>query len=231
MCWQENRSLDIAVHVGTLFSVLLYFRRDLWAIQSGILAKAGAGLKLPGMILLASFPVIVAGLAVEILKPSLLCLLTIMAWATLIFGIVLWIADRFFPAQKTLQDMTWRRALLIGLAQVLALIPGTSRSGITMTTARFFGFSRTESARFSMLLAIVAICGAGALAVLESIRLGDLELGLNMLVAAVLSFITGYAAITLMMKWLERSTFTPFAIYRVALGTLLLVLLYSGVLA
>jgi undecaprenyl-diphosphatase len=115
-----------------------------------------------------------------------------------------------------------RGALAIGLAQVLALVPGTSRSGITMTAARFLGLERTEAARFSMLLAIPAILGATILVGYDLLRLGDLRIGLDALVAIGLSFLVAWLAIAAMMAWLSHATFTPFVIYRVILGVALL---------
>lgn len=230
LCWEQNRTIDVAVHIGTLASVLVYFRKDLCGMLSGFRNRHSPGFRLMGFVGIASVPVILAGLTLHMLQPDWLCLLEIMAWTTLLFGIVLWIADRFVPAEKTLGTMTWKQAILIGLAQTLALIPGTSRSGITMTAARFLGFTRVEAARFSLLLAIIAIGGAGTLSTLDLIRSGNAELGLESLLAAVLSFLSGWAAITLMMKWLERATFTPFALYRIALGTALLALIYSHTL-
>ena len=227
LCWEENRTLDVAVHVGTLASVLLYFRRDVCTMACGLLR---AEFRLLSLVILASLPVIAAGFGLHLLQPSFLCLLQVMAWTTLVFGIVLWVADRFSPAQKTIDDMNRRDALLIGLSQALALVPGTSRSGITMTAARALGYTRTEAAHFSLLLSIVAIAGAGTLGSLDLVQSGNADLSFDALIAAVLAFVSGWIAIALMMKWLEKATFTPFAIYRVVLGVLLLGLIYGGVL-
>lgn len=230
LCWSENRTIDVAVHIGTLLSVLVYFRRDLLQMACGVCCRKGEGLHLFKMVLLASIPVIIGGYVIHMLQPSLLCLLQVMAWMTLIFGIVLWIADKYFPDTRKLDGMGWKDAALIGLAQVLALVPGTSRSGITMTAARFLGFSRVEAARFSLLLAIIAIGGAGTLAGLDLFQSGNARLGLDSLIAALLAFVSGWVAIALMMKWLEKSSFTVFAVYRIALGALLLVLIYADIL-
>ena len=229
--WDERLIMDVAVHVGTLFSVLVYFRRDVLKMLKGLLDWIkrdfkSEGSKLNLHVLLASLPVIFAGFALHVLKPDWLLLLEVMAWSTIIFGILLWIADRAPKSDKTLKDMDLKDALLIGLAQTLALIPGTSRSGITMTAARFLGYKRTESAHFSLLLAIIAISGAGAIGGVELIESGNAELRLDALLAIALSFLSGLLAISLMMKWLERSTFTVFAIYRIILGCALLGIIY-----
>ena len=226
LCWDTNRMMDVAVHVGTLLSVLVYFWRDLWAMLVNIVNFKSAEFRLILNLTLASIPVIIAGFIIHKIEPSFLCLIEVMAWMTIIFGIVLWIADRFFSDDKTLNDMGFLQAGLIGLSQALALVPGTSRSGITMTAARFLGFKRTEAARFSLLLSIVAIGGAGFLSSLDLIESGDMRLGSDVLIAVVLSFLAGWGAIAVMMRWLQKSSFTPFAVYRVILGLIILAILY-----
>ena len=230
--WDKHIVMDVAVHIGTLFSVLLYFRKDIALMLQGAISLASGklnhtGTKLAAKIVIGSIPVIIAGLILNSLQPSWLLAIEIVGWTTLVFGIVLWIADRLKPTQKTLEELTIKDSLIIGLAQCLALIPGTSRSGITMTAARFLGYSRTESAHYSLLLGIVAISGAGALGGLEAFSDPDLQITFDILLAALLAFISGYIAISLMMKWLSRASFTPFAIYRIILGTVLLALVYA----
>ena len=229
LCWKTNRLMDVAVHVGTLLAVLLYFRKDLFNMLGGIFNKNSSGFKMATHLIIASLPVIIAGFMLHKMEPSFLCMIEVMAWTTLIFGIVLWAADRF-ENTKTLDKMGLPQALIIGISQTLALIPGVSRSGITMTSARFLGFTRVEAARFSLLLSIVAISGAGALSGLDLFQTGDLKLGSDVLIAIFLSFATGWISIALMMKWLSRATFTPFAIYRIILGIALLSMLYGGVI-
>jgi len=233
--WQQDVLMDIAVHVGTLLSVLVYFRKDVIAMLSGLGQftrgrRDNHGARLISYILIGSAPVICAGLALHLWAPLWLRSVEVMAWATLFFGVILWIADHTPDTSRSVSVMGWRDAVLIGLAQVLALIPGTSRSGITMTAGRALGFSRTESAHFSLLLAIVAIAGAGALGAMDLWQSGDLALSADALLAAVLAFFSGWIAIAAMMKFLEKASFTVFAIYRVVIGSLLLVLIYSGVL-
>jgi undecaprenyl-diphosphatase len=114
-------------------------------------------------------------------------------------------------------------AIFIGLAQVLAFIPGTSRSGITMTAARFLGFERPEAARFSLLLSIPAILGAGTLTGLDLYESGNVRLGFDAIAAAALSFLVAFLSIALMIRWLRRAGFTPFVFYRIFLGVALLI--------
>lgn len=231
--WDNRLVLDVAVHLGTLLSVLAYFRKDVWAMLSGAMNIlrgdiSSSGARLDLYVIAASVPVIIAGLILHLTQPSWLLLMNIVALTTLIFGVILWIADRRPAAGKRLDELTLKDALLIGLAQMLALIPGTSRSGITMTAARFLGYSRTESAHFSLLLAIIAISGAGTIAGLELYQSRNITLGLDALIAALISFIAGWVSISLMMKWLERASFTPFAIYRIILGIALLIIINAG---
>ncbi len=231
----ENVTMDIAVHVGTLLSVLLYFSRDVVKMLLGA-KDIGTGkaktdnANLLFFILISSIPVIIAGLVLKTFEPDWLKTLHVIAWATIIFGVVLWWADAKTTAKREIKDLTFKDAILIGLSQILALIPGTSRSGITMTAARFLGFSRKEAAHYSLLLAMVAISGAGALIGLDLIKSTDVQLGMNALIAVILSFVSGLLAIALMMKFLEKCTFTIFAIYRIILGGGLLALLYTGVI-
>ncbi len=231
----DNLIIDVSVHVGTLLSVLLYFWRDvvrmLLGVKDAATGKAASkDSRLMLYVVAGSIPVIVAGFILNMFEPDWLKTLHVIAWTTIIFGVVLWWADKKFPSKREVKDLDFKDAVIIGLAQVLALIPGTSRSGITMTAARFLGFSRREAAHYSMLLAMVAISGAGALMGLSLMKSGDLSLGVDALIAVIFSFISGWIAISVMMKYLEKSTFTVFAIYRVILGAALLVLLYSGVI-
>lgn len=233
--WNEDLTLDVAVHMGTLFAVLLYFRADLVTLLCGLKAISTGNMKAPQArlgfyILLGSLPVILAGWGLYALKPQWLRSVPVIGWTTLLFGILLWAADRFRPQSRDLASMGFKEAAWIGLAQALALIPGVSRSGITMTAARLVGFTRLEAARFSLLLAIVAISGAGTLGGLDLLRNGDLKLGLEALSAMILSFLAGLGAIALMMRWLTHQSFTPFALYRVVLGGAILALFYAGIL-
>lgn len=230
--WEQHMLLDVAVHVGTLFSVLLYFRADVAKMFGGLGDWARGrfdadGSRLNINVLVGSLPVIAAGFFLHIWQPSWLLAVEIVAWTTLIFGIVLWLADRVPQQDKEVKGMGWKDALLIGLAQILALIPGTSRSGITMTAARFLGYSRTESAHYSLLLAIVAISGAGVLGARDLLEVDDLRVTYDVFLAMGLAFVSGWAAIAVMMRWLERVSFVPFAIYRIVLGVVLLAYLYS----
>ena len=224
--------LDIAVHVGTLAAVCLYAWRELGQMAGGVaclaLGRWTPGARLAALLVAGSLPLIAVGalftdvITMELRDPA------VIAWATILFGIVLYIADRSTLTLRRIEHMTFAAGFLIGLAQVLALIPGTSRSGITMTAGRFLGFERVEAARFSLLLSIPAILGAGSLAGYDLYRSGNAVLGYTALVGAALAFGTALIAIVLMMGWLKRASFTPFVVYRILLGAALLWWVYGG---
>jgi undecaprenyl-diphosphatase len=223
----------VAVHVGSLGAVIVYFSQDLWAIIKGIfLMMAGRvsdGSRMAVNLFIASVPVIGVGAAVVLLDVAdTLQTPEVIAWTMLGFGILLWFADRTGMTLRRIEHMTGGAALMIGLAQILALIPGTSRAGITMTAARMLGYERTEASRFSMLLALPVILAAGGWDAVSIYRADNLQLGMDAILAAVLAFAVALGSIAFLMKWLERATFTPFVIYRVMLGGALIYWIYFG---
>ncbi len=223
--------IDTAVHVGTLGAVLIYFWRDLVSMLLGLLrllrGQSDKGARLFGLLALATIPVVlVGGLLSYFDADEALRSVQVIGWTTLGFGLVLFVADRFFMTLRRIDQMTLGGAVAIGLAQVLALVPGTSRSGITMTAARILGFERRDAARFSMLMSIPAIAAAGVLKGAELYRSGDAQLTSDAAIVAVLSFGIAIAAIALLMAWLRRASFTPFVVYRIGLGVGLLVWVY-----
>ena len=227
--WQDQGILiDVAVHGGTLAAVIVYFWRDLMKILTGLGERGSQSTRpLLGMLILATLPAGAAGYALHAIDPELFRDPAIIAWTTIGFGILLWAADRFGMTVRRIEHMTWGSALIIGLAQVLALVPGTSRSGITMTAARVLGFEREAAARFSLLLSIPLIGAAALLAVLDLREAGDAVLSQEAAIAAVLSFLAALVSIWAMLAWLRRASFTPFAIYRVILGLALLYWIYA----
>jgi undecaprenyl-diphosphatase len=227
----QGLAMDIAVHVGTLFAVMVYFWRDIWLMTVGVArlatGRGGPGARLALFVIVGTIPVVIVGfLGKEFIETSLRSA-EVIAWATLGFGILLWISDRIGMTLRSIEHLTWGSALFIGLMQVLALIPGTSRSGITMTAARLLGMERREAARFSMLLSIPTILGAGVLSGYDLYKLGDISLGQDAVIAAVLAFITAIIAIWALMQWLRSASFTPFVLYRVILAAGLLYWVYA----
>jgi undecaprenyl-diphosphatase len=227
----ERLIIDIAVHVGTLGAVVAYFRAEVAAMARGLLRlpvdRHDDGARLLVAVLIGSLPLIAAGLLLKNPVTAVLrdpeIAIQVVAWATIGFGVLLHLADRGGAQVKEVGEMTALGALAIGCAQVLALIPGTSRSGITMTAARALGFRREAAARFSMLLAIPAILGAGVVAGLDLLTAGNLRLGLDAVVAAAFAFVFALLAIAVLLRWLRHAGFLPFVVYRLALGAVLLI--------
>lgn len=222
--------IDIAVHVGTLVAVSLYFWRDSLRLVGGTLRlltfRRGPDTRLAAKLIVATLPVVAAGYFGRNVLIPLFRNVEVIAWATVAFAVLLWIADRVGMTIRRIEHLGYFGALAIGVAQVLALIPGTSRSGITMTAARFLGMERVEAARFSLLMSIPTIAGAGTLAGYELWQSGDVRLGYDAAVAAGLAFVAGLVSIAAMMRWLHVSGFTPFVLYRLALGGALLYWIY-----
>ncbi len=228
----QGLAIDVAVHVGTLGAVVAYFWRDVIEMIVGLVrlpgGRGGAGGRLALQVAVATVPVVLAGFW---LKSSGLAdqlrSAAVIGWTMLGFGVVLYVADRIGLTVKRVEHLTLPGALVIGLAQVLALIPGTSRSGITITAARFAGYERAEAARFSLLLSIPTIIAAGGLAGFDIYRSGDISLGLDAGLAALLAFLSALVAIAAMMSWLKRASFAPFVVYRVLFGGGLLIWAYG----
>lgn len=228
----QGTEIDIAVHVGTLGAVLIYFHRDVLAmlrgLWQGLRGKRTDGARLAGHLVIASIPVMAAGVVlVKLGWVDLLRSAEVIAWATLIFALLLVVADKYTMTVRRTEHLTWLSALFIGCMQALALIPGASRAGVTITAGRLLSMERAEAARFSMLLSIPAILAAGGYATLEVVKSGDAQFGMDALYAAWLSFMAALVAISLLMAWLQRSGFMPFVIYRVLLAGALFWWIYA----
>ena len=227
----QGLALDVAVHVGTLAAVLIYFWRDVLALLGGFFRLFAGQVTREGRlalyILAATIPALAIGFAIEQLAGGTPRRIEVVAWAMIGFALVLWFADRVGMRVKRLEHMTLPQALVVGLAQPIAFIPGTSRSGITMVAARLMGYEREEAARFSFLLSIPAIVAAGLYEGLKLAESGDTAALNGAGLALIFSAVTGLAAIAFLMRWLRRSSFAPFVIYRLILGIGLLVWLYA----
>ncbi|MFV0474860.1 MAG: undecaprenyl-diphosphate phosphatase [Pikeienuella sp.] len=229
----QGLALDVAVHVGTLAAVMLYFRADVGAaIRGGLRLLRGdlgdAEARLALLLILATIPAVIGGALLKLLDlDETFRSLASIGWATIIGGVLLWLADRFGVGEKTGGDWSFRDALAMGLAQVFALIPGMSRSGVTITAARALGYERVEAARLSMLMSIPIIVAAGALIGLEIAGSGDSALTTDAALAAALSFLAALAAIAVFMRMLRNWSMTVFALYRLLLGAGLLLLAYG----
>lgn len=226
----QGLAFDVAVHIGTLSAVLLFFRKDIAAItrawtQSVLGKGVNDDARLAWYIGFATIPASLFGLLMDDIIETHLRSITIIAITTILFGILLAMADRnAAKSQKTLVQLTLSAAIIIGLAQALALIPGTSRSGITITAALFLGYSRMESARFSFLLSIPIILMSGAYKGIGLIGEPNVD-WFSLCIGIVISAVSAYLCIYYFLSFLNRLGMMPFVIYRMILGAILIVLI------
>ncbi len=254
LAWPDQGiAFDVAVHVGSLIAVVTYFRQDIqnmivaWlqslrpqALSSGVIfsnndlsaGNSANGSKvnlddarLAWMVIAATLPAIIAALLCKDFIEAHLRSTTVIAVATIFFGLLLGLADIRSRRQSEVIKITWQIALLIGFAQVFALIPGTSRSGVTITAAVLLGLSKTDSARFSFLLSIPIITAAGAYAILEMVSEQPIFSWSQLALGVAVSAVSAYLCIGLFLKLLERIGFMPFVWYRLALGAILLAII------
>ena len=236
--------IDVAVHVGSLLAIIVYFFKDVIALARGGFASVGIGnapseRRLFWWIVLGTIPAVAFGLAIKlgvfnsfaetmfgitVIDDDLMSSIRftdLIATNLIVYGLLLGLADWLGKEAKNFEDMTWRDGLLVGIAQALAILPGTSRSGVTMTAARALGYKRVEAARFSFLLSIPAVAGAGVLIVPEIFEAGA-GLALDALIAGVLTFISAFLTMAFLMNFLKRASMMVFVLYRVAMGCALL---------
>ncbi|MDH6532914.1 undecaprenyl-diphosphatase [Aurantimicrobium minutum] len=223
--------------LGTEAAVVVYFWRDLVRIVKQWLfslvrkvPRNDPDARMGWLIIVGSIPIIVLGLVFQDQIETTLRSLWIVATMLIVFGILLGIADVVGKKTKNLQQLTVGRGIIFGFAQALALIPGVSRSGGTITAGLFMGFNRSSAARYSFLLALPAVFGSGLYQLVKSFNEPQVFTGIETLAATVVAFIVGIGVIAFLMNWLGKHSFWPFVIYRIALGSTLLVLLGAGVL-
>ena len=226
------------IQIGTELAVLIYFRKDLWRIGSTWVKslfraeyRGHLDSRMGWFIIIGSLPIVVLGIFLKDTIEEDFRNLWIIGTTLIVLGIILGIADRVSANRKRIKDMSLRDAILMGVAQACALIPGVSRSGATISMGRFLGYEREAATRYAFLLAVPAVVGAG-LFELKEIPHGDNTYGWGpTIVATVVSFIIGYAAIAWLLRYISTNSYLPFVIYRIGLGTLTLVLVATGVLA
>ncbi len=229
----QGQFIDVAVHVGTLGAVVIYFRDDVMqafqGLPSALLGRTDTqGARIAMGLILATIPTVIAGAALHFTGLSdQLRSIAVIGWTMLLFGLVLFWADRTGRATKTTRDWGARDAILMGLWQAVALIPGTSRSGITISGARRLGYDRENAARVAMLMSIPTIIASGVLLGSEVALEADAQAAKLGAVAALMAFLSALGALTLMMRLLQSVSFTPYVIYRVVLGVIILAVAYS----
>lgn len=223
----------VALHVGTLLAVLLVFRRDVLSLAGAFLRslrdrdiQAEPERKLAWLLVLATLPAVFAGLLLEEAAATVLRSPWIIAAALAGVGGILWVVDARHSGERGLESLGWREALLIGLAQALAIVPGVSRSGSTITMGMLLGLSRVQAARFSFLLMAPVIFGAG---IWEARHLDSAALsgngGMVFLAGFLSALVVGYLCIRVFLRYLQRGRLWPLALYRIALAAVILVML------
>ena len=222
---QEDQGIifDVGVHFGTLIAAIVYFRSDIKTMLINLISEklSSPGNNLTFNLAVAVFPILIAGFFLRDSIDLKLRNSEVIAYATILFGLLLYLAQ-LNKGKEDVDFLSLPRAFVIGLFQCLALIPGTSRSGITITAGLFLGLSATAASRFSFLLAIPTI---GAIALVELVRFSFLDLsqnGIELLIAISISFLVAYISIDMFLRLIERIGFTPFVIYRLVLGGWLL---------
>ena len=229
----QGQIIDVAVHLGTLLAVVIYFWTDVKEAAIGTVRMATGRIDTPGarlafLLLIATIPVILFGLALKLTGlDDMLRSIAVIGWTMLIFGVVLYWADMRGAQTKTDTDWSLRDAVVMGLWQAVALIPGTSRSGITITAARFLGYNRHDGAKIAMLMSIPTILASGALLGVEVVATADAQAARDGAIAAVFAFVSALGALWVMMRLLRSVSFTPYVIYRVILGVILLGIAYG----
>jgi len=224
----QGLAFDTSVHLGSLLAVLWYFRADLSNLTMSTLRHWGgqgmnAEARFAYTLVLATLPIVPVGYFFrEFIETNFRGTLVI-AVATIGFGLLLWIADRRRTQERSILEITWLDAMIIGLFQCLALIPGTSRSGITMTAALLLGYSRAGGARYSFLLSIPAILGASLLKLTDIIADPTPMDWWPLIVGTAVAGISAYFCIRLFLGAIEKIGFMPFVIYRLILGTALII--------
>jgi undecaprenyl-diphosphatase len=226
------------IQIGTELAVLVYFREDIWNIAKAWTLslfkpeyRGHLDARMGWFVIIGSLPIVVLGIFLKDTIESQFRNLWLVATMLIVMGLVLGLADKIGGDEKRIKQMNIRDAILMGAAQSLALVPGVSRSGATLSMGRFLSYERAAATRYSFLLAIPAVVGAGIYQ-LKEIPNGENMYGpMPTLVATVVSFVIGYAAIAWLLKFVSHHTLAPFVIYRVLLGSGVIVLLSAGVIS
>ncbi len=222
----QGLAFDVAVHVGTLTAVVIYFRKEIskmfFAWLASLKGRHSEDSQLARGGLIGTIPVGLAGLLFKDVISEHLRTPLVIAVTTLIFGLLLWYADWSGKRQRDEHSMSWKDIIIIGCAQAIALIPGTSRSGITITAGLMLGLTASAAARFSFLLSIPVIVLAGGIETLDYLKVASIDDMNDLIIGALISAVSAYLCIHYFLMLLERIGMTPFVIYRMLLGVVLL---------
>ena len=215
----QNVLIDICLHLGSLLAIIFYFRKDLFNFikNKNFLIK----------ILVGTIPIIPAGyILYETGLIQQLRSLEVIGWMSLIFGILLYVSDKSKMIKKINYDFTNKSAIIIGIFQVLALMPGVSRSGITITAGRLLGFNRFDSVKISFFLSIPTLFAASILGIYNIYKEGSAELNFLTIIAVIFSFIFSYLTISIFINFVKKFSLSIFVIYRIIFSLFLLTLVY-----
>lgn len=222
--------IDIALHVGSFIAVVAYFRHDLGHVFAGLWdwfrdGEADVYVRLMAQLVTATLPIVGLGIVLrDWIEPHPRSLILI-ATTTIGFALLLWVADTRIARSGTSEfELKWRDALLIGCLQIFAIVPGTSRSGITMTAGLLLGMSREAASRFAFMLAIPTVLGTTMLGTISAIQSHLSVVWTDVLITLSISAVTSYLSIHYFLKWIERTGMTPYVIYRLAIGAALLII-------
>jgi undecaprenyl-diphosphatase len=236
---EQWTSFIAVIQLGTLIAVLVYFRNDIISIikdffQDNLIKRVKYSeqkfnSKLGWLIIIGTIPVVIIGLAFkDAIEGALTKNLYVIAISLFVLAIILALAEKLAKFKKDLENVTIFDSIIIGFAQAISLIPGSSRSGTTITAGLFVGLKRETAARFSFLLSIPAVFASGLLQLYESLKFIDQTMALNIIVATIVSGISGYLAIDFLLKYLKKNSTFLFVYYRIALGIFILILLITN---
>ncbi|MBK8945481.1 MAG: undecaprenyl-diphosphatase UppP [Ignavibacteriae bacterium] len=238
---EQWTSFIAVIQLGTLVAILIYFWNDLWKITIEFLnenllkrksfGKQSENSKMGWYIIWGSIPVVLIGMGFkDVIEGALTKNLYVISISLIVLGIILSIAEKFGKFKKELKDIKWYDALIVGFAQSLALIPGSSRSGTTLTAGIFLGFKRETAARFSFLLSVPAILGSGLLQLYEALEYIDGSGIVTLVVATIASAISGYLTIEFLLKFLKKNSTMVFVIYRIVIGTIIIFMIFNNLI-
>ncbi|NLT51804.1 MAG: undecaprenyl-diphosphatase UppP [Ignavibacteria bacterium] len=230
------------IQVGTLFSILTFFWKDILNISNDFIkenllkrkkfSEQNHNSKLGWYIILGSIPVVVIGLGFkDFIEGQFTKNLYVISGSLIVLGLILAVAEKTGKFSRKLTDIKWYDALIVGVGQSLALIPGSSRSGTTITAGMFLGFDRETAARFSFLLSIPAIFGSGLLEFYKSLEYIDASGFINLFAATIAAAISGYLTIEFLLRFLRKNSTFVFVFYRIIVGTIILLLIYNGIIS
>jgi undecaprenyl-diphosphatase len=230
-----NKSFDVALHMGTFVGAVIYFRHDLWVYIKAFVASCRARAirspdeRLAWALVVGTIPGMIAGATLESVIEDKLGQPWLIAVMLAVFGVVLYVVDRVARHDRELDSVGVRTGLFVGIAQALALQPGVSRSGVTITAGRLIGLNREAAARFSFLLALPIIAGAGGLKALDLLQHGFEGYGPQFLAGFLAAAVSGFFVIWFLLRYLRTHDFLLFMIYRLAVAALVLLLIATGV--